>query len=126
MKKLVNISELSRILNLINNDNKKPRNYILRYWEKEFKQIKPNIINKRRYYTNEQVELLKKINYLLKDKGMTIDGVRKILNNKIIKLDGNDFYGLKAEYYNKEFKKKSDNLLKKIYKLKKYGKKNTP
>ena len=126
MKKLVNISELSRILNLINNDNKKPRNYILRYWEKEFKQIKPNIINKRRYYTNEQVELLKKINYLLKDKGMTIDGVRKILNNKIIKLDGNDFYGLKAESYNKEFKKKSDNLLKKIYKLKKYGKKNTP
>ena len=124
MKKLINISTLSKLLNLVNNNKKKPKNYILRYWEKEFKQIRPKIINKRRYYTNEQVELLKKINFLLKVKGMTIDGARKILSNKINKLDDNDFYGLKTDYKN-ELKIKSVNLLNKVNKLKKYGKKNT-
>tara|TARA_B100001248_G_scaffold251156_1_gene225966 strand:+ start:12 stop:395 length:384 start_codon:yes stop_codon:yes gene_type:complete len=124
VKKLINISTLSKLLNLVNNNKKKPKNYILRYWEKEFKQIRPKIINKRRYYTNEQVELLKKINFLLKVKGMTIDGARKILSNKINKLDDNDFYGLKTDYKN-ELKIKSVNLLNKVNKLKKYGKKNT-
>ena len=41
MNKLYNISEVSKILNLINRETEKPQNYVLRYWEKEFKIVKP-------------------------------------------------------------------------------------
>ena len=75
MSKLVNISELSRQLNLIDPSTKKPLNHTIRYWEKEFKQIKPKKINNRRYYSSKQVELIKMIKFLLKNKGMTIEGV---------------------------------------------------
>ena len=51
MVKLINISQLASLLNLTNSKTKKPSNYILRYWEKEFKQIKPVILNNRRYYS---------------------------------------------------------------------------
>ena len=64
MEKLINISQLSRLLNLINPKTKKPSNYILRYWEKEFKTIKPIIIKKRRYYSEKQINsLLKCLKY---------------------------------------------------------------
>ena len=78
MDKLISISQLSYKLNLISPNNKKPKNYILRYWEKEFKQIKPKIINRRRYYSIEQIELIKLVHFLLKNKGMTINGVKKV------------------------------------------------
>ena len=41
MNKLIGISEMSKILNLIDPITKRPLNHILRYWEKEFKEIKP-------------------------------------------------------------------------------------
>ena len=41
MNKLISISEASKKLNLIDTITKKPLNHILRYWEKEFKQIRP-------------------------------------------------------------------------------------
>ena len=125
MSKLINISKLSKLLNLLNSKDNKPSNHILRYWEKEFKQIKPKIINKRRYYSVKQVELIKMIKFLLKNKGMTITGVKNVLNLKINKLDGYDSDSLKAEYYKKSFKEKSITLLTKIKKLKNYGKKNS-
>ena len=50
-KKYLSISELSIALDLVNSFNKKPKNHILRYWEKEFTQIRPKIINGRRYYS---------------------------------------------------------------------------
>jgi len=125
MNKLINISDLSKILRLVDDKNK-PRNHILRYWEKEFSQIRPKIINKRRYYSVEQVEIIKKINFLLKTEGITINGVKNILNKKINKLDDYNSYSLKAEYYKKKFRDKSKNLLNKIKNLKLYGKKNTP
>ena len=109
----------------INLKDKKPSNHILRYWEKQFKQIKPKIINKHRYYSSSQVELLKMINFLLKNKGMTISGVKSLLELKINKLDDYDSHSLKAGYYKTKFKAKSLKLLEKIKKLKKYGKKNT-
>ena len=43
-KKFLNISELSIKLNLINKKTGKPSNHILRFWEREFKQIKPLIL----------------------------------------------------------------------------------
>ena len=125
MTKLISISELAKMLNLIDHSNQKPLTHVLRYWEKEFKQIKPRIINKRRYYSSEQTELIMKIKFLLKNKGMTISGVKSLLNLKINKLDDYDSDSLKAEYYKLSFKEKSSNLLKKIKNIKIYGKKNS-
>ena len=125
MSKLITISELSKKLNLINPKNKKPLNHVLRYWESEFKLIKPKIINKRRYYTNKQIEYIKLIKYLLKDQGMTIKGVKNVLNSGINKLDDYNSDSLKAEYYKNSLKTKSKKILEKILKLKNYGKKNT-
>jgi DNA-binding transcriptional MerR regulator len=124
MSKLLNISEVSKAINLLDTSNNKPLNYILRYWEKEFKQIKPKKINNRRYYTKEQVEIIKLIKFLLKTKGMTVSGVKNILNLNINKLDDYNSDSLKTDYYKVSLKKKSKNLLDKIRKLKNYGKKN--
>ena len=83
------ISDVVKILNLNCLDNKKNRPHTLRFWEKQFKQIRPKVLNgKRRYYDNKNIELLKKVKYLLKDQGMTINGVKKLLNNgDALKLD---------------------------------------
>ena len=125
MSKLLNISEVSKAINLVDASNNKPLNYILRYWEKEFKQIKPKKINNRRYYTEEQFEIIKLIKFLLKNKGMTVSGVKNILNLNINKLDDYNSDSLKADYYKNIFKNKSKNILEKIKRLKNYGKKNS-
>ena len=125
MSKLINISEASKQLNLIDKISQKPLNHILRYWEKEFKEIKPKKINNRRYYTSEQFKILKMIKFLLKNKGMTITGVKTLLKSKINKLDDTNNLSLKAEYYRANIKTKSKLLLKKIKKINSYGKKNS-
>ena len=125
MDKLINISEVSKLLEIINIKTKKPSNYILRYWEKEFKQIKPTIIKSRRYYSKKQINIIKLIKFLLKDKGMTISGVKNILKSNINSLDDYNSYSLKADYHRKIIKDKSKKILEKLKKIKKYGKKNT-
>ena len=125
MKKLFNITEVSNILKLTNSKNNKPLNHILRYWEKEFKQIKPKMINNRRYYSNEQIEIIKMIKFLLKNEGLTIAGVKHLLNSKINKLDDTNIHSLKAGYLKDRLKLKSKLLLDKIKKIRSYGKKNT-
>ena len=125
MQKLITISNLSRSLNLVDPKNKKPLNYILRFWEKEFKQIKPKIINNRRYYTSNQVKIVKLIHFLLKNKGLTIKGVKNILNSKINNLDDYDFHSLKTDYHKKNIIDQSNKILNKIKKIKSYGKKNS-
>ena len=125
MSKFIGISQVSKLLNLIHPTTKKPLNHILRYWEKEFKEIKPKKINNRRYYSAQQVEIIKTLKFLLKDKGMTISGVKNLLNLKINKLDEINTHSLKADYYKNILKLKSKILLKKIYRIKKYGKKNS-
>ncbi len=124
MDKLIDISKVSKMLDLINPKTKKPSNYILRYWEKEFKQIKPTIVKSRRYYSNKQIDLIKLIKYLLKDKGLTINGVKKVLKSKINSLDDYDSNSLKTDYQKKLIKLKSKTLLEKIKKIK-HGKKNS-
>lgn len=118
MTKLINISEASKILGLTNPKTNKPLNHILRYWEKEFKEIRPKKINNRRYYSTNQVEKIKMIKFLLKNKGMTIAGVKSILKNNINKLDDTYDHSLKAEYYKDVLKLKSKQILEKIKKLK--------
>ena len=83
-----NISEVAELLNLVNQKTGKISTHTLRFWEKEFKQIKPKIFaGKRRYYDAKTIEILKKIKFLLKDKGMTIKGVKNQLLNEESKLD---------------------------------------
>ena len=125
MKKLLSISQLSRILNLIDPKTKKPLNHILRYWEKEFKEIKPKKINKRRYYSYNQVEIIKKIKFLLKNKGMSISGVKNILKVNVNKLDDHNLRSLKGDQYKDFLRQKSEILINKIKKIKDYGKKNS-
>ena len=125
VSKFITISELSKKLDLLNPKNKKPSNHVLRYWENEFYQIKPKIINKRRYYSNEQVELIKLIKFLLKNQGLTIEGAKKVLNSNVNKLDDYNSDSLKVSYYKTIIKNKSNKILDKLNKIKKHGKKNT-
>ena len=125
MRRFITISEVSKILGLINSSSKKPSNHIIRYWENEFKQIRPKMINNRRYFTEDQIEVIKLIKYLLKDKGLSIKGVKKILNQNANKLDDYSKVSLKTDYYKNSIKKKTKKILDKIQKLKKDGKKNS-
>tara|TARA_B100000941_G_C28456802_1_gene528421 strand:- start:685 stop:1065 length:381 start_codon:yes stop_codon:yes gene_type:complete len=125
MEKFLNISDVSKRLKLIDPSSKKPLNYIIRYWEKQFRQISPKIINKRRYYSLKQLEIIKLVNYLLKNKGMTIKGVQNILDSNTNKLDVRNLNSLKTDYYKSSIKEKTKKILKKIKKIKSYGKKNS-
>tara|TARA_B100000575_G_C23083058_1_gene624040 strand:+ start:200 stop:580 length:381 start_codon:yes stop_codon:yes gene_type:complete len=125
VKKFLSISELSGLLNLIDKKSKKPQNHVLRYWEKEFSQLRPKIINKRRYYSDKQVETAKLIKFLIKDKGLTIRGTRNFLKNNINKLDDDNSDSLKTTYLKKKLKDKTKTILERINRIKQHGKKNT-
>ena len=99
------IGEVVELLDLKTRSGNKTSTHTIRYWEKEFKQIKPKILSgNRRYYNKANVDLLKKIKFLLKEQGMTINGVKKILN----KVPSNHL----DEILNKSIK--ADNLRNKI------------
>ena len=92
------IGEVAKILNLVNQSNGSLSTHTIRFWEKEFKQIKPKIFSgKRRYYDENTINIIKKIKYLLKDKGMTLNGVKRVLNTKDSDID---------EFYNNTIKQK--------------------
>ena len=77
------IGEVAKILNLKSNNKGELPTHIIRFWETQFKQIKPKILNSnRRYYDENCINLLKKVKFLLKEQGMTINGVKKILNGE--------------------------------------------
>ena len=87
-KKYKTIGEVAELLNLINKNTGKLSTHTIRFWEKEFKQIKPYIFSgKRRYYDNKSIKILKKIHHLLKIEGLTIKGVKKYLNRDYSNLD---------------------------------------
>ena len=82
------IKEVAEILNLFNPKTGKVSTHTLRFWESEFKQVKPKVFaGNRRYYDIKTIKTLKKIKFLLKDKGMTIKGVKNHLLNEDSKLD---------------------------------------
>ena len=77
------IGEVVKLLRLKSKKGDSLPTHTIRYWEKEFKQIKPKILSgNRRYYDEKNIILLKKVHFLLKEQGMTINGVKKILNKK--------------------------------------------
>ena len=104
------IGEVAKILNLKTNKRGELPTHIIRFWETQFKQIKPKILNSnRRYYDENCINLLKKVKFLLKEQGMTINGVKKILNSeKTLELD---------EIANNSIK--ADNLRNKLTKISK-------
>ena len=115
------IGEVAEILELDSIGNKK-NTHTIRYWESEFKQIKPIIINKRRHYDDKNIDLLKKIKFLLKDKGMTISGAKKQLNEDFFDIDANENKTINA--LNLKYKlNKINNLIKELKTSN--GKKNT-
>ena len=107
------IGEVAKILNLKTNKRGVLPTHIIRFWETQFKQIKPKILNsKRRYYDENCINLLKKVKFLLKEQGMTINGVKKILNRgESLELD---------EIANNSIK--ADNLRNKLVKISRIAK----
>ena len=76
------IGEVAKELNLINDKTGRAQTHTLRYWESEFKQIKPSIkAGGRRYYSEKSIKIIRFIKFLLKEKGLTIKGVKRILSN---------------------------------------------
>ena len=114
------IGEVAKILDLVNKKKGTLQTHTIRFWEKEFKQIKPKILNgNRRYYNNDTIEVLKKVKFLLKDKGMTIKGVKKVLNtDKSLKLDELPNNSINTDYNIRIKLKKISNLIKQIKILK--------
>ncbi|REK46137.1 MAG: MerR family transcriptional regulator [Proteobacteria bacterium] len=113
------IGEVAKILGLTDNKKGTLSTHTIRFWEKEFKQIKPKILNgNRRYFDNKTIDLLKKIKFLLKDQGMTINGVKKILNSKeSLPLDELANNSIKADKLKQKLLKISD-LIKNIKNIK--------
>ena len=104
------IGEVAKILNLKSNKKGELPTHIIRFWETQFKQIKPKILNSnRRYYDEDCINLLKKVKFLRKEQGMTINGVKKVLNgDQSLELD---------EMANNSIK--ADNLRNKLVKISK-------
>jgi DNA-binding transcriptional MerR regulator len=114
------IGEVAKLLNLVNKMSGKLNTHTIRYWEKQFKQIKPKILTgNRRYYDTASIEVLKKIKFLLKEKGMTINGAKMAFNNKTsLKLDEFSNNSITTSDKLKNKLKKISNLIKNLKKLK--------
>ena len=114
------IGEIAKKLNLVDKKTGRLMTHTIRYWESQFKQIKPTIrAGKRRYYSKKDFEVIKYIKFLLKEKGFTINGVKSLLNeNKPHFLDDVNKLGI----YNRDLEKRRiiKEKVKKISKLVKY------
>ena len=113
------IGEVAKILDLKSNKNGALPTHIIRFWETKFKQIKPKILNSnRRYYDENCINILKKVKFLLKEQGMTINGVKKILNgNQSLELDEMANNSIRTDSLKIKLNKIS-NIIKNIKKLK--------
>ena len=77
------IGEAAKELGLIDKKTGVVQTHTIRYWETQFKQIKPTVrAGRRRYYSEKDIKIINYIKFLLKEKGLTITGVKKILDNK--------------------------------------------
>ena len=107
------IGEVCEIVGLVDPETGKKKTHVLRFWEKHFKEIKPSLIYKgRRYYSEKNIDYIKKIKKLLKEEGYTIKGSKKALLNKNIPVDTYSDDNISTD--------KLINLKNKIKELKKY------
>ena len=75
------IGETAKELSLIDKKTGHLQTHTIRYWETQFKQINPSIrVGGRRYYSKKDIKIINYIKFLLKEKGLTVNGVKKILN----------------------------------------------
>mgnify|MGYP001392973747 CR=1 FL=1 len=113
------IGEVAKILQLKSKKKGVLPTHTIRFWETQFKQIKPKIFNaNRRFYDERTINLLKKVKFLLKDKGMTINGVKKVLKGEeSLELDEMANNSIKADNLRNKLNKIS-NIIKNIKKLK--------
>ena len=113
------IGEVAKILQLKSKKKGVLPTHTIRFWETQFKQIKPKILNaNRRYYDEGTINLLKKVKFLLKDKGMTINGVKKVLKGEeSLELDEMANNSIKAHNLRNKLNKISS-IIKNIKKLK--------
>ena len=83
LKLYYSISEVASMMNVTET--------LLRYWEKEFPNIKPNKIGRGiRQYTKADIEQVKKVYHLVKERGMRLQGARDMLKrNKGGEIDRN-------------------------------------
>ncbi len=112
------IGEVAKILNLVDKKTGKLSTHTIRFWEKEFKQVKPYIFSgRRRYFDANTINILKKIKFLLKNKGMTIKGVKKYFDNQDSELDEQNNKSINT----KNLKRKLKNISSLIKNIKNYG-----
>ena len=113
------IGEVAKILQLKSKKKGVLPTHTIRFWETQFKQIKPKILNaNRRYYDEGTINLLKKVKFLLKDKGMTINGVKKVLKGEeSLELDEIANNSIKADNLRNKLNKISS-IIKNLKKLK--------
>ena len=118
------IGEVTKELGLIDKKTGRLQTHTIRYWETQFKQIKPNIkAGKRRYYSTKVFKIVKHIKFLLKEKGLTINGVKRILNipeRDFIDDDMNIGINRPDLYATKVIKNKIKNISKIVKDLKKF------
>ena len=119
------IGEVTKELGLIDKKTGRLQTHTIRYWETQFKQIKPSIgAGKRRYYSIKVFKIIKHIKFLLKERGLTINGVKKILNMpESHSIDGNLNIGINTRDLNRTKLIKSkikniSNIIKELRKLK--------
>ena len=116
------IGEVTKKLGLIDQKTGRLQTHTIRYWETQFKQIKPTIrAGKRRYYSTQVFEIIKYIKFLLREKGLTINGAKKILSkSETHSIDDNINIGINRfdENTNKLIKSKVKNISRIIKELK--------
>ena len=117
------IGEVAKELGLVDKKTGHLQTHTIRYWESQFKQVKPTVrAGRRRYYSAKDLKVINYIKFLLKEKGLTINGVKKILNDKEShSIDGAVNLGVyKQEFKStKIIKEKVKNISKIIKELKK-------
>ena len=118
------IGELAKELHLVDKKTGNLQTHTIRYWETQFKQIRPTIrAGKRRYYSLKDFKIIKYIKFLLKERGLTINGVKKILNKPgTHSIDDNMNIGINGSDLNttKIIKNKIRNISKIIKELRKF------
>ena len=114
------IGEVAQEISSLNKHNKKLNTHTLRFWEKHFKQIKPKILSgNRRYYSKKDIVYLKLIYTLLKNKGFTISGAKKALNDPSLKLDDSLFSSVNKKNFKNTLKIKLVKIKSIVEKIKK-------
>ena len=120
-KYLYSISELVKTINLELDNNQKITANTIRFWEKKFSIIKSIRLNgNRRLFNKDNLEKIKFIRFLLKDRGLSIIGAQKILK-EFKKLDDYNSSSVRNNIIKTNFKNKAKKILDKIQRIKRNG-----